>query len=53
MGCWAGVDYREKEINGTCPDCGEDTVEGDAYEQCAYSPCVCETCGYSPCDLSC
>lgn len=45
--------YTENEINGVCPDCGEPTVDGDAFEQCAWSRCACETCGWRPCDESC
>lgn len=51
--CCAANDYTEDEINGTCPDCGEPTVDGDAYENCFYSPCECETCDYRPCNGSC
>ena len=35
--------YKEEEINEQCPDCGNDTVDGDVYECCDYSPCECET----------
>lgn len=45
--------YKPEEINGECPDCGADTVDGDAYEKCCYSPKTCETCGRKPCDGSC
>ena len=51
--CCAANDYKEEEINGECPDCGADTVDGEAYEVCSYSPIECETCGYAPCDQSC
>jgi len=51
--CCEPSGYSKKEINGKCPDCGEDTVDGDAYEQCRYSPIECFTCGWSPCDESC
>ncbi len=51
--CCAANDYKKEEINGECPDCGEDTVDGEAYESCFYSPCECETCNYRPCDQSC
>lgn len=42
-----------EEIDGECPDCGEDTVDGFAAYGCNYSPKECETCGSSPCDQSC
>ena len=51
--CCAVTEYSQSEINGTCKDCGADTVDGDAYECCEYSPLICETCNYSPCDGSC
>lgn len=51
--CCDATDYKEEEINGECPDCGADTVDGAAYESCSYSPCECETCDYRPCDQSC
>ena len=51
--CCASSGYKEEEINGECPDCGNETVDGDAYECCSYSPAECETCDWSPCDLSC
>ena len=51
--CSEPSDYREEDINGECPECGAQTVDGDAYEQCAYSPVICETCGEAPCDESC
>ena len=51
--CCDNTGYSEKQIDGTCPDCGEPTVEGSAYDRCGYSPEVCETCGFAPCDESC
>ena len=51
--CCSNTDYRLKDINGECPDCGEPTVDGNAYDSCDYSPKICETCGWSPCDESC
>lgn len=53
MGCCAGTDYDEKEINGECSDCGTPTVDGQAFEQCSYSEVVCHNCGHAPCDQSC
>jgi hypothetical protein len=51
--CCSNTDYSREDINGVCPDCGEDTVDGDAYDACDYSPTLCKTCGWSPCDGSC
>ena len=51
--CCSATDYKEEEINGVCPDCGEETVDSDAYEQCGYATTECETCYYAPCDQSC
>jgi hypothetical protein len=51
--CCDGSGYYQSEINGTCPVCGEDTVDGCAFEACGYSPVLCEECGYAPCDESC
>lgn len=41
------------KINGQCPECGEDTVDGSAAIGCCYSPVICKICGSSPCDGSC
>jgi len=51
--CCSPSEYKPEEIDGECPDCGNDTVGGDAYECCYYSPCECETCDWRPCDGSC
>lgn len=51
--CCAGTEYSEKDIDGSCSECGAETVEGDAFDQCDYSPTDCEKCGSAPCDLSC
>ena len=51
--CCENTHYKESDINGECPVCGEPTVDGKAYDICAWSPVVCEECGYSPCDGSC
>jgi len=55
MGCCSPWDLTEDgdKVNGECPDCGEDTVDGDAAYGCTYSPVQCKTCGSAPCDLSC
>lgn len=39
--------------NGTCPDCGEETVDGRSTDICGYSSKECETCDNAPCDGSC
>ena len=51
--CCSNTYYNEEEINGVCPNCGEDTVDGYAFDCCDYSPTICDTCGWSPCDESC
>lgn len=51
--CCANTSYTEEEINGTCPSCWADTVDGEAYAACAYSPILCDVCGAAPCDQSC
>lgn len=48
-----GWDLGDENINGKCPNCGEDTVDGRAVYGCNYSPVICETCGNAPCDDSC
>lgn len=53
MACCGQVEADVDEINGQCPDCGEPTIDGEAVEQCRYSPLVCVTCGHRPCDGSC
>lgn len=40
-------------VDGKCPDCGEDTVDGETTEHCNYSSVECQTCGWAPCDQSC
>lgn len=45
--------YETTDINGVCPTCGEETVDGIAFNSCNYSPVECETCEWSPCDGSC
>lgn len=52
--CSDGWNLREEgEVNGECPECGTDTVDGAAVTGCNYSPVVCERCGWAPCDQSC
>jgi hypothetical protein len=53
MSCCCPTGYLKSQINGECEECGQPTVDGDAYEHCGYSPTVCELCGWAPCDLSC
>ena len=52
-GCSDGWSSEESEVNGECPDCGKETVDGTVASGCNYSPVICKTCGYPPCDLSC
>ena len=51
--CCDGWSYYKEEINGECPDCGAETVDGHAADGCNYSPVTCETCKSAPCDQSC
>ena len=51
--CCSNTGYSRDEIDGICPDCGEPTVDGCAYDACEYSSIECKTCGYAPCDESC
>jgi hypothetical protein len=53
MSCCDGWSSSKEEINGECPDCGMETVDGQAASGCHYSPCDCKTCGAQPCDQSC
>lgn len=53
MSCCASSEFEETEVNGKCPDCGEPTVDGQAFENCSYSEVICKTCGHVPCDQSC
>lgn len=41
------------DIDGECPECGRETIGGEAYDDCVYSAVECETCGARPCDGSC
>lgn len=51
--CCEPQGYQKEEVNGECPECGGDTVDGDALEKCGYSPCDCEVCDSHTCDGSC
>ena len=51
--CSDGWGSYRSQINGTCPDCGIETVDGVAACGCNYSPVECKTCGSAPCNLSC
>lgn len=51
--CCSPSDFKVNQINGECADCGEPTVDNEAYENCYYSKTICETCGWSPCDEAC
>lgn len=51
--CSEGTHYEDEEVNGTCPACGEPTVDGIAQHICDWSPVECEICGDAPCDGSC
>lgn len=52
--CCAGSEWDQGEKpNGVCKECGTETLDEEAYENCYYSPTVCEECGWKPCDGSC
>jgi hypothetical protein len=52
--CCAAMEWdADEKPNGECPDCGAETVDGEAFEQCHYSSEICKTCHSAPCDLSC
>ncbi len=51
--CCDGWNYGRENINGECPECGMETVDGVAWCGCAWSECICDLCGDSPCDGSC
>lgn len=51
--CCEPQGYSYDEANGECSECGRPTVDGEACDQCGYSPVVCEACGAKPCDQSC
>jgi hypothetical protein len=52
--CGQAIEWKpQTKPNGECPDCGEETVDGEAYRQCSYSPVECKTCNHRPCDGSC
>ena len=50
---WDYSDGGKIKVDGECPDCGEDTIGGDAITGCCYSKVICKTCGSAPCDESC
>lgn len=52
-GCRDGWSSKRSEINGVCPDCECETVDGAAPSGCCYSALMCHTCGSAPCDGSC
>ena len=52
--CCAPVEWDiEDKPNGECPLCWAETVDGEAYDVCSYSPVLCDECGSAPCDNSC
>ena len=55
MSCSDPGIIEDKEIKGSCTDCGSDINEDDqAIEDfCSYSPLECDKCGFQPCDWSC
>lgn len=53
MSCWGGPELDYSKERKPCPDCGEETIDGQATNSCSYSTVECKTCGYAPCDRSC
>ena len=51
--CCENSGYSEKEINGECIVCGEPTVDGNAYDKCAYGEVICDECLHAPCHGAC
>jgi hypothetical protein len=51
--CADGWSSEDEEVNGVCPDCGAETVDGFAREGCNYGRDPCPACGDAPCDQSC
>lgn len=51
--CSENTGYTQKDINGRCEECGEPTVDGDAYDQCAFCSTECKECGHAPCTERC
>ncbi len=49
-GCIDGWSSPESSVDGECPDCGAQTINGRAAAGCYHGANVCDTCGYSPCD---
>lgn len=47
------IDVEPGDVEGECPDCGGETVNGVAKTGCNYSPCDCQTCESHSCDQSC
>ncbi len=46
MPCYCYQTLRPSD--GTCPDCGNPTLNGQAHRTCEFSHTVCRTCGYAP-----
>lgn len=40
-GCCEGWESLESDVNGECPECGSQTVDGVAASGCSHSPSVC------------
>ena len=53
MSCFGQDSYKEPVV-GDCDECGAQVDEdGDAVDNCCYSPVVCKKCNWQPCDESC
>ena len=51
--CCDGWATPINKVNGKCPDCEMETVDGFAASGCNHSPIACKTCGHAPCDGYC
>lgn len=53
MCCDPANNFSYDSINGECHKCGNDTVNGEAFDVCNHSSVQCDECGYAPCNDSC
>lgn len=53
MPCACPFSYNKGEVNGVCPKCGAETVDGLAYDNCEYGDKVCDECLHLECNEDC
>ena len=52
--CWPEDGSTKKDVNGVCKDCGEDTIDGEAFDSsCGYAPVGEDTIDGEAFDSSC